>query len=211
MDPAFGIARLLLDTPGAVKITESDRFEFASGLRSPLYLDCRTLVSQPDTRREVTGHLAEAARALPRFDAVVGVATGGIPWGAWLSEALELPFAYVRPAAKDRGTRQAVEGSLATGSEILVVEDLITTGGSSLKCVEGMAAAGFRTTAVLSIFSYDLSCAEELFERSGVRLESLCRMPDLLAPAAEDPRWAGAVDMLGAWHRDEARTFRPGV
>ncbi|MDP1820844.1 MAG: orotate phosphoribosyltransferase [Acidimicrobiales bacterium] len=210
MDPALGIARLLLDTPGGITVTDGELFEFASGLRSPLYVDCRTLVSRLPTRRAVVGHLAEVAEGFEGVDAVVGVATGGIPWGAWLSDSLERPFAYVRPAAKERGTKQAVEGSIEPGSSLLVIEDLVTTGGSSLRCVDSLTDAGYAPVAVLSIFSYDLACATELFADKGVRLASVCTMPDLLGPASEHPGYAAKVDLLRTWHRDEASAFRPG-
>jgi orotate phosphoribosyltransferase len=203
------VADLLLATPGGVNVSPGERYEFASGLLSPIYVDCRTLVSSPATRSRIVQHLAAAARDVGDVDAVVGVATGGIPWAAWLSDELQTDFAYVRPAAKARGTRRAVEGSLPDRARVLVIEDLITTGGSSLTCIGGLRSESFQVAGMLSIFSYGLSHARVAFEEHDVAWTNLCGLDALLAAVAHDVRYADHATMLEEWRSTEAATFTP--
>jgi orotate phosphoribosyltransferase len=203
------VADLLLATPGGVNVSAGERFEFASGLLSPIYVDCRTLVSSPTTRARIVHHLTAAAGGLGPIDAVVGVATGGIPWAAWLSDELQTNFAYVRPAAKARGTRRAVEGSLPDRSRVLVIEDLITTGGSSLGCINYLESQSFEIAGMLTIFSYGLAHARAAFEEHDVDWTNLCGLDDLLSAAAHDARYAEHAPMLERWRSLEAATFCP--
>jgi orotate phosphoribosyltransferase len=208
-NPSTEVAELLLATPGGVNVSPDDRFEFASGLRSPIYVDCRTLVSAPATRASVVHHLTAAALDLGAIDGVVGVATGGIPWAAWLSDALQTDFAYVRPQAKARGTRRAVEGSLPDRARVLVIEDLITTGGSSLTCIRSLEGDSLEVVGVLSIFSYGLAHARAAFTEHGITWSNLCGLDQLLSAASHDARFAGHAETLERWHSDEAATFSP--
>ncbi len=182
MDPATDIARLLLEV-GAVQLRPNDPFTWASGLLSPIYCDNRVLFSYPEARTSVKRALCERAQRLAPFEAVVGVATAGIAPGVLLADALALPFAYVRSSPKDHGRRNRIEGLLQAGQRVLVVEDLVSTGGSSLAAVEALRDAGCVVVGVLAIFQYGLEKATAAFREQDVPLETLTEYPVLLNEA----------------------------
>lgn len=208
---AAEVARLLLATPGGVTFSVGDRYEFASGLRSPIYVDCRTLVSSPTTRASIIEILSGVAGGMAPVGGMVGVATAGIPWAAWLSERLNADFAYVRPAAKDRGRKRAVEGSLPERSRILVVEDLITTGTSSLNCVTALRDLGYEVAGLVSLFSYGLAYSGSLFRQHDVSWVNLCGVGDLMEAAATDSSLSAHVEILQSWQANEASRFVPAT
>lgn len=194
------VARLLLDV-GAVAIDLEHPFRYTSGILSPIYCDNRMLISFPAERRRIVAWLAErlsAALGSGGVDVIAGTATAGIPYAAWLAEALDLPMVYVRAAAKEHGRRQRVEGRLSAGQRVVVVEDLVTTGGSSLSTIEGIEEAGGQVVGCLAIFSYELPRATEAFAGRGIPLWPLTGLSTLLEVAAESGRIA--ADRL-----DEAR------
>lgn len=203
------VARLLLTTPGGVSFSVDDRYEFASGLRSPIYVDCRTLVSSPATRASIIALLSGVAGSMAPVGGMVGVATAGIPWAAWLSERLGADFAYVRPAAKDRGRKRAVEGSLPARSRILIVEDLITTGTSSLNCVTALRDLGYEVAGLVSLFSYGLAYSGSLFRQHDVSWVNLCGIGDLMQAAATNSSLSAHVEILRSWQANEASRFVP--
>lgn len=184
------VARLLLDV-GAVAIDLEHPFRYTSGILSPIYCDNRMLISFPAERRRIVAWLAERLEAtLGRtgVDVIAGTATAGIPYAAWLAERLDLPMVYVRAAAKEHGRRQRVEGRLNPGQRVVVVEDLVTTGGSSLSTVEGVEEAGGKVVGCLAIFSYELPRSAEAFEARGIPLLPLTGLSTLLEVAAESGR-----------------------
>ena len=202
MDTSRRIARRLLDA-GAVKLEPKDPFTWASGLRSPIYCDNRVLLSYPAARGEVIDAMVEVAAGVEGLDGVAGVATAGIPHGALLAERLNLPFIYVRSSAKSHGRRNQIEGRLEPGKRYLVVEDLISTGGSSLKAVETIRAAGGEVAATLAIFTYEFPSAERAFQLAEVPLHTLSRYGALLEEASA----AGSItdtdaEALRAWRED---------
>jgi len=202
MDTSRQIARRLLEV-GAVKLQPRDPFTWASGLRSPIYCDNRILLSHPDIRTEVVDALGGAAGAIPNLEGVAGVATAGIPHGALLADRLGLPFIYVRSSAKEHGRRNQVEGRLQPGHRYLVVEDLISTGGSSLQAVEVLRAAGARVAGVVAIFTYRFPSAKRAFERAEVPLLTLSDYPTLLEEArATGQVTADDVAALTDWSED---------
>lgn len=153
MQHAAEVAQHLLRIK-AVKLNLQDPFTWASGMLSPIYCDNRVALSYPDTRNFLKRCLAHAAAGFGSIDAVAGVATAGIAHGVLLADILQLPFAYVRAEAKGHGRRNQIEGDLAPGSRVLLVEDLISTGGSSLKAADALREAGCEVAGVLAIFQY---------------------------------------------------------
>jgi orotate phosphoribosyltransferase len=202
MDTSRQIARRLLEV-GAVKLQPHDPFTWASGLRSPIYCDNRVLLSHPAIRTQVVEALGAAAGAIENLEGVAGVATAGIPHGALLADRLGLPFIYVRSSAKEHGRRNQIEGRLEPGHRYLVVEDLISTGGSSLQAVEVLRAAGAEVAAVVAIFTYRFPSAERAFERAAVPLLTLSDYPTLLEEARADGQLtAEDVAALTDWSED---------
>ena len=197
------VAGGLLDK-GAVKLSPDAPFTWSSGMKAPIYCDNRQLLGDAALRGRIADALAEAARPLtPTL--VAGTSTAGIPWGALVADRLALPFAYVRPEPKKHGMGRQVEGPSAKGHRVVLIEDLISTGGSSLKCVEALRAEGGEVAAVLALFSYGLPAGVAAFGAAACPLTVLATFEALLAEAAG----RGAVDAAGAeslksWQRDAA-------
>lgn len=172
MHLAAEVARCLLKIK-AVQLQPHDPFTWASGILSPIYCDNRIALSHPVERTFIKNCLAAQSRAFEPFDAVAGVATAGIPHGALLADLLEKPFAYVRSSAKSHGRRNLIEGQLQAGQKVLVVEDLISTGGSSLVAVQALREAGCIVVGVLAIFQYGFAKAEAAFQAENVDFKTL--------------------------------------
>ncbi len=177
------VARSLLEIK-AVKLSPQQPFTWASGLLSPIYCDNRVALSHPVVRTFLKNCLAEKSRGFGTFDVVAGVATAGIPHGALLADVLEKPFVYVRSSAKDHGRRNQIEGELKSGQRVLVVEDLISTGGSCLLAVDALREAGAEVAGVLAIFQYGFSKADIAFAEKGVDFQTLTNYDALVEEAA---------------------------
>lgn len=160
-------------------------FTWASGIQSPIYCDNRILLSYPEIRDLVKTELVRISAHFEPFDVVAGVATAGIAHGALVADALHKPFVYVRPKPKEHGRQNLIEGEVLSNASVLVVEDLVSTGGSSLKAVEALQDAGCRITGVIAIFTYGLSEAEESFSNAGVSLETLLNYNVLIREAID--------------------------
>lgn len=179
------IAQHLLDI-GALIIRDKDHlFTWASGIRSPIYCDNRLTMSFPVVRDAIAEAFAEKVKDLGDVDAIVGTATAGIAHAAYLSQKLDLPMAYVRSGAKDHGKGEQIEGIVIKGDRVVLVEDLISTGGSSLKAAKALQVAGAEVVCVLSIFTYGFSEATEAFEREGIPVWSLTDYAEVLMLAQE--------------------------
>ena len=158
----------------AVKLQPSDPFTWASGWKSPIYTDNRKTLGFTDVRSFVKLELCHAIQEhFPEAEAVAGVATGAIAQGALVADELGLPYAYVRPKPKDHGMGNQVEGELQQGAKVIVVEDLISTGGSSLKAVAALRAYGVEVIGMVASFTYGFTVAEEAFREAGVKLVTL--------------------------------------
>ncbi len=169
----------------AVKLQPDEPFTWASGWKSPIYTDNRKTLSFPRLRSFVKLELCHLIQEhFPEADAVAGVATGAIAQGALVAEDLGLPFAYVRPKPKDHGMGNQIEGELPAGAKVIVVEDLISTGGSSLKAVEALRQAGLEVVGMVASFTYGFPVAEEAFSKAGVRLFTLSDYEHVVAAAA---------------------------
>jgi orotate phosphoribosyltransferase len=169
----------------AVKLQPNNPFTWASGWKSPIYCDNRKTLSFPDVRSLIKIELSRTI--LEQFgeaDVVAGVATGAIAQGALVAEALGMPFVYVRSAPKDHGLANLIEGDLRPGQRVVVVEDLISTGGSSLKAVEAIRNHGCEVVGMVAIFTYQFPVAQQQFEAAGVRLITLSNYNAVLEEAA---------------------------
>ncbi len=165
----------------AIKLQPKEPFTWASGWKSPIYCDNRITLSYPDLRNFLKDKLAAALKDLyPQAEVVVGVATGAIAIGALVADALALPFIYVRPEPKKHGRQNQIEGELPKNSKVVVVEDLISTGGSSLKVVEVLRNQGAEVLGMIALFTYAFRVAETNFSNANLDLHTLSDYPHLL-------------------------------
>ena len=170
----------------AVKLQPTEPFTWASGWKSPIYTDNRKTLSFPRLRSFVKLELCHLVQKhFPEAEAVAGVATGAIAQGALVAEELGLPYAYVRPKPKDHGMGNQVEGELPKGAKVVVVEDLISTGGSSLKAVEALRQYGVEVIGMVASFTYGFPVAEEAFREAGVTLYTLSDYEHIISEAAK--------------------------
>lgn len=190
----------------AIKLQPNAPFTWASGWKSPFYCDNRKTLSYHDVRSFVKLELVHAILAnFPETTAVAGVATGAIAQGALVAEELAMPYAYVRPKPKDHGMKNQIEGELPEGSKVVVVEDLISTGGSSLKAVAALREAGFEVVGMVASYTYGFPVAEEAFKEANVRLVTLTDYQNVVEKALEIGYIAKEdVPMLDEWRRDPA-------
>ncbi len=196
------IARKLLQI-NAIKLSPQKPFTWASGLKSPIYCDNRTILSFPDTRKLIIQAFINKAQDFHNFNYIGGVATAGIPHGALLADRLDLPFIYVRSKAKAHGRQNVIEGHLAPGARVLMIEDLISTGGSSIKAVEAVREAGAVVVGVLAIFTYGFQKAVRTFQKADCSFYTLSDYNHLLAVAIEE-NYVSESDrvMLMEWSSD---------
>lgn len=170
----------------AIKLQPNDPFTWASGWKSPFYCDNRKTLSFPALRSFVKLELCHLVQQhFPQADAVAGVATGAIAQGALVADQLGLPFCYVRSKAKDHGMQNLIEGQLPEGARVVVVEDLISTGGSSLKAVEALRQAGFEVVGMVASYTYGFPVAEEAFRQANVQLLTLTDYEAVVEQALE--------------------------
>ncbi len=172
-DIALKVASDLLQIK-AIKLNKDNPFTWSSGWKSPIYCDNRLSLSYPEIRTQIKNALAEAAKIkYPGLEAIAGVATAGIPQGALLADALDVPFVYVRAKAKGHGMENLIEGKVSPGQKVVLVEDLVSTGGSSLKAAEALKKAGMEVMGMLAIFTYGFPLAAKNFEDAGILLHCL--------------------------------------
>ncbi len=178
------VAQLLLQIK-AIKLSPQNMYTWASGIKSPIYCDNRLTLSYPSVRRMIKEYFVEKSADFKPFNTIAGVATAGIPHGALLADALNLPFVYVRSKAKGHGRQNLIEGELRGNERLLVIEDLISTGGSSLQAVRALEDHGCTIAGVLAIFTYGFQQSINAFEAEGIRLETLSNYDALLNQARE--------------------------
>ncbi|GMN11923.1 orotate phosphoribosyltransferase [Croceitalea sp. MTPC9] len=178
-------AELLLQI-NAIKLKPENPFTWASGWRSPIYCDNRIILSFPQIRNFVREEMAKQVESLyGKPDVIAGVATGAIGIGILVAEALGLPFIYVRPEPKSHGRQNQVEGHLESGQNVVVIEDLISTGKSSLNAVRALKDAGANVRGMVAIFTYGFEIATENFEKENVALNTLSDYEHLIHQASE--------------------------
>ena len=196
-------ARKLMEIK-AIKLQPQEPFTWASGWKSPIYTDNRKTLGFPRLRSFVKLELCHAIQEhFPEAEAIAGVATGAIAQGALVAEELGLPYCYVRPKPKDHGMGNQVEGEIGKATKVVVVEDLISTGGSSLKAVEALRQYGVEVIGMVASFTYGFPVAEEAFAEAGVKLITLSDYAAVLEQAAETGYIkAEDIEVLKEWRKD---------
>ncbi|ASF39339.1 orotate phosphoribosyltransferase [Halobacillus halophilus] len=190
----------------AVKIEVDDMFTWTSGLRSPIYCDNRMTMSYPEIRRRVADGFVELIKELELdVDVIAGCATAGIPHAAWVAERLDLPMVYVRSSPKKHGKENQIEGHIEKGQRAVVIEDLISTGKSSIESAQALRMAGVEVEKVLSIFTYNLERANEAFLESELSYQSLASFDQLLLQLIQQGQLKEKeVQLLNEWKKDPA-------
>lgn len=197
------IAQNLLDIE-AVFLSPNDPFTWASGIKSPIYCDNRMTMSYPDVRKAIAKGLADKIKAdYPDVEVIAGTATAGIPHAAWVAEILDLPMVYIRSKAKDHGKGNQIEGRIQEGQKMVVIEDLISTGGSVLEACEAAKREGADVLGVSAIFTYELPKGVTNFENAGVSLTTLTNYSTLLEAALTSNYIEEAdLELLKSWKQD---------
>lgn len=201
------IAGNLLDI-GAVHLRPNEPFTWTSGIISPIYCDNRLTMGHPAIRDSIAEGFAQLIRAhYPDTEVIAGTATAGIPHAAWVAQKLNLPMAYIRDKAKGHGKQNQIEGTIKEGQKVVVIEDLISTGGSSLKAALAVIEAGGDVQSVMAIFTYQFALAEEAFREEGIELQTLSNYSALV----EEARRRGTisesdVSLLQSW-RENPQAF----
>lgn len=190
------LAKALMDIK-AVLLRPQEPFTWASGWHSPIYCDNRRILSHPELRAQVAQWLADKAMELyPEAEVVAGVATGAIAHGVLAADRMQKPFVYVRPKPKDHGTGSQIEGELAPGKKVVVIEDLISTGMSSLAAVKALRDAGAQVLGMVAIFTYGFDLAAQRFEEDNVQLDTLSNYSALVEVASETGYISSAAKAL---------------
>jgi len=192
----------------AIKLQPAQPFTWASGWKSPIYCDNRISLSHPKVRTYIRQALVKTIEEkFGRPDVIAGVATAAIAQGALVAEAMGLPFVYIRSSPKDHGRENLIEGELKEGQSAVVIEDLVSTGGSSLKAVKALRDAGCKVTGMVSVFTYSFSIAEENFRKENCPIISLCNYETLIEKAVESNFITNAdLHTLRAW-REHPETW----
>ncbi|MDP5120362.1 MAG: orotate phosphoribosyltransferase [Spirosomaceae bacterium] len=206
MTTARKVASILLETK-AVKLSPSKPFQWSSGWKSPIYCDNRITLSDVESRTFIKKALSKLIkRAFPEAEGIAGVATAGIAQGALVADYLKLPFAYVRPKPKEHGMGNQIEGRIEQGQKVVVLEDLISTGGSSLKAVEALRAAGVEVIGMVAIFTYGFKLADDNFDEYGVQLKTLSNYKFLIDEAVNQNYVAESdLESLKKWRQNPAK------
>ncbi|MBC2185992.1 orotate phosphoribosyltransferase [Listeria sp. FSL L7-0229] len=188
----------------AVFLKPNEPFTWASGIKSPIYCDNRLTLGFPKVRQFIAQSLAEKIQqTFGEVDVVAGTATAGIPHAAWVSDLLDLPMVYVRSKAKEHGKGNQIEGPIEKGQKVVVIEDLISTGGSSLKAVEALEEAGAEVVGIAAIFTYGLDKGKKLLEEADTKLVTLTNYDELIEVALNE-NYVTAEDMatLKEWKKN---------
>jgi len=189
---------------GAVSLQPENPFTWASGIKSPIYCDNRLTLGYPEIRKNIANGLAKLIQEkYGNVDVIAGTATAGIAHAAWVSDVMNLPMCYVRSSAKGHGKGNQIEGLVKAGQKVVVVEDLISTGGSVITCVDALREAGCEVVGVVSIFTYNLPAAEEKFTDNEVTYHSLTDYDSLVQVAKEEGTITETdVNKLTEWRKN---------
>lgn len=200
------IAQSLLQIK-AIKLNPANPFTWASGWKSPIYCDNRKILSFPEVRKQVYKAFARViAEKYPEAEVVAGVATGAIAHGALVAEEMGKPFIYVRSSPKSHGLTNQVEGDYSKGAKVVVIEDLVSTGGSSLSAVEALRDAGCEVLGMVAIFTYGFPAAAENFDKAGVKLDTLSNYNAMIELAIEQGYVpAEALETLKEWRNNPSQ------
>ena len=203
------IASLFLDI-GAINFNPNHPYIWASGWKSPIYCDGRLALSYPVVRDYIKEALSKKVKEhFSQTEAIVGVATAGIPQGVLVADALGLPFMYVRSKAKDHGMENLIEGKIDKGSRVVLIEDLVSTGGSVLKAAAALDLAGYEVEGVVAVFTYGFDIAQEKFDKANIPFYVLSNY-DVLLQEAVARKLISAVDLasLQAWRKSPEQWYK---
>lgn len=197
------VVKALLDIH-AVTLNPDQPFTWASGLKSPIYTDNRLTISYPEVRQAIFNGMVEQIKLhFSAADVIAGTATAGIPHAAWVAQNMELPMIYVRTKPKDHGQGKQIEGVLKEGQKVVVIDDLISTGGSVLNAVRAVNNAGGKVIGVVSVFTYDLPAAEQNFMANGLKYYSVTDYMTLIKVAKENNQIStDHLKSLQEWRKD---------
>lgn len=198
------IAESLLEIKAVTIADERNLFTWVSGIKSPVYCDNRMTISYPDVREKIASGFAEIIKErFPDVEVIAGTATAGIPHAAWVAQKLNLPMVYVRSTPKGHGKGKQTEGVMAMGSKVVLIEDLFSTGGSSLKACQAINEEGGHVIACLAIFSYNFDQVKEKFDAEKIPFETLTDYETLLPIAVEKGYIeASSYDSLIKWRKN---------
>lgn len=188
----------------AVTLSPEEPFTWASGIKSPIYCDNRLTISYPEVRKRIAKGIADIIREkYPETEVIAGTATAGIPHAAWIAEELNLPMIYVRSKLKDHGRGKQIEGVLAEGQKVVLIDDLLSTGGSVLKAVDAAKNEGAAVLGVCGIFSYQLGKLDDNFKAYNLSYATLTNYTELIEVAEEnDYIEEKQKEILHAWRKD---------
>ncbi len=200
-DIALKVAEYLLEIK-AIKLNPQDLFTWASGIQSPIYCDNRVSLAYPEVRSYIRNSFAELVKAkFEEIDLIAGVATAGIAHGALLADALGLPFCYVRSKPKEHGTQSLIEGKLNEGDKVVVVEDLFSTGGSTVKAIHALREEGAHIQGAVAIFNYGFDKVDKAFARVETPFYTLSNFESLLSLLEKDTRYtADQLSAMKSWY-----------
>jgi len=205
-ESATKVAESLLQIK-AIKLNPTNPFQWASGWNSPIYCDNRKSLSYPPVRTFIRQQFVDAINEhFPNVEVIAGVATGGIAHGALVAEAMGLPFAYIRSSSKGHGMQNLIEGDINKDQKVVVIEDLISTGGSSLKAVEALRENEFNVLGMVAIFTYGFELARKNFEKSDCKLITLSNYESMLNMAVEANYVSESdVESLTEWRKNPSK------
>ena len=196
------IARELLAIQ-AVELKPQEPYTWASGLRAPIYTDNRLIMSYPHSRIKIENALVSIIKEkFSNVEVIAGTATAGIPHASIIAHILDLPMIYVRSNAKDHGKQNAIEGKFESGAKVVMVEDLISTGGSVIQAAESVEQAGGKVIGCISIFNYLLTQGKDAFDKVDYPLYSLTNYQALIEVATEKPELMAYKDTLEQWYKN---------
>mgnify|MGYP002660419395 FL=1 len=209
MTIAKEVAKSLLDIK-AVSLSPQNPYTWASGLRSPIYCDNRVTMSFPAVRKQIAQGLADLIKEkYPDAEVIAGTATAGIPHAAWIADILDLPMVYIRSKAKDHGTGRKIEGKISEGQKMVVVEDLISTGGSVIEASKAAELDGANVLGSVAIFTYELAKGTKNFADAGLAIDTLSNYSTLLEVAHETSYITEAeMDLLKDWSKDPENWYK---
>jgi len=194
-------AKILLDI-NAIKLNPNEPFTWASGWKSPIYCDNRIILSNPEIRNTIKMYLAQVmGKNFEKPDAIAGVATGAIGIGMLVAEYLDLPFIYVRPEAKKHGRKNQIEGEIEKGKKVMVIEDLISTGKSSIGAIRALKSYGLNVVGMIAIFTYEFSVSKDNFNKEKINVKTLSNYSTLLR-IAQKTQYISEIEckMLEKWN-----------
>ena len=194
-------AKILLDI-NAIKLSPNEPFLWASGWKSPIYCDNRIILSNPKIRNTIKKYLAKVMnKNFDQPDAIAGVATGAIGIGMLVADYLDLPFIYVRPEAKKHGRKNQIEGEIEKGKKVIVIEDLISTGKSSIQAIRALKSYGLDVVGMIAIFTYEFSVSKDNFNREEINVKTLSNYSTLLR-IAQKTQYISEIEckMLEKWN-----------